>query len=252
MKRLYPRNKLRNNDGRNFTLIELLVVIAIIAILSAMLLPALKNARETAKASNCRSNQKQISLAVIGYNNDFDGYFPPWKYSNANDLYWNCILQRQDYITQTELYQCPTASTILLNNYTFGINDCVQKPAYRSAYYYTCYGYNSMHVGGARAGTTWLLDGDQYIPARTVQFRKPTETICLADARNRHDASDDRGASVLSDDVLTNGQAIHDLHQGGANVLWGDGHVSAEKNAWQRLSGRTDKYYFMRDPDGLY
>ena len=61
---------------QGFTLIELLVVIAIIALLAALLLPALKKARESARASVCTGNMKQIALAHLMYADDQRQYFP--------------------------------------------------------------------------------------------------------------------------------------------------------------------------------
>jgi len=68
---------------KGFTLIELLVVIAIIAILAAILFPVFAQAREKARQSACISNFKQIGLAVLQYNQDYDEYYPPSEVSTS-------------------------------------------------------------------------------------------------------------------------------------------------------------------------
>ncbi|MDD5599651.1 MAG: type II secretion system protein, partial [Victivallaceae bacterium] len=96
-----------------FTLIELLVVIGIIAVLVSMLLPALAKAREKARMAVCINNEKQTSLAIKMYNNDYDGWIPTcWDGAK----YWSGRLIRDGYLKgndtglsgQSELIGCPS------------------------------------------------------------------------------------------------------------------------------------------------
>ena len=71
----------------SFTLIELLVVIAIIAILAAMLMPALQKARDAGKMTNCKNNSRQIAQTILRYTDDYKGHLPAFSHDGSHQCW---------------------------------------------------------------------------------------------------------------------------------------------------------------------
>ena len=212
---------MRKKGNGGFTLIELLVVIAIIAILAAMLLPALSRARARAKATTCMNNLKSLGIIFAMYAQDWYSMIP----MRRGTVYW---------IDMIEAYGPEVKS----------ISVCPAWPQYKFTVSYRTYGMrmgyrsSTIHPGGGSSTHNYL---------NTARVKKPTEYWFLADSVYDRPGNSNH-LKIQSSQISyteTTYDKVHFRHPGGrANLLFVDGHVESADMArlWEA----------QRDGDGSY
>jgi prepilin-type N-terminal cleavage/methylation domain-containing protein/prepilin-type processing-associated H-X9-DG protein len=259
---------------RGFTLIELLVVIAIIAILAAMLLPALSRAKVKATTATCMSNQKQLGLAWIMYSDDNQDLLV--NFNNADTVNSEGINQRPwryqpPYSPATSLPVVPAWINTLPQpqREIFLMHECVKQAALsqylKNADVIHCPSdtryRRTVGMGfsyGSYAGTTgfdgqvWQGVPQNKIITRRAQVLHPSEKILWMEE------NDPRGENWGTWVINLNGSAANDFtgsqfidspavfHGTSSTFSWADGHASSRK--W--VDPATIAYASDSDPSG--